>query len=122
MGKTYEELMAGLKPARRARVAARAAELLSVEKSLRELRVAQQLTQQGMARKLGVKQHSISRMEQRSDMLLSTLRQYVEELGGELVLTAHFPGSRPVRIAGIDESGKARKAGGRQMKQKVSRG
>jgi len=118
VGKTYEELMAGLKPARRARVAARAAELLAAEKSLRELRIAHQLTQQGMARKLGVKQHSISRMEQRSDMLLSTLREYVEELGGELVLTAHFPGSDPVRIVGIEESGRARKAGARQARRR----
>lgn len=120
MGKTYEELMAGLKPARRARVASRAAELLAAEKSLRELRVAHQLTQQGMARKLGVKQHSISRMEQRSDMLLSTLREYVEELGGELVLTAHFPGHEPVRIAGIGNAGRARKAGGSRPKKMSS--
>lgn len=116
MGKTYEELMAGLKPARRARVAARATELLAAERSLRELRMAHQLTQQGMARKLGVKQHSISRMEQRSDMLLSTLRDYVEELGGELVLTAHFPGHEPVRIAGIGNTGRARNAGGPRPK------
>jgi DNA-binding XRE family transcriptional regulator len=118
MGKTYEELMAGLKPARRARVTARAANLLAAEKSLRELRMARQLTQQGMARKLGVKQHSISRMEQRSDILLSTLREYVEKLGGELVLTAHFPGHEPVRIVGIEAPARGRKAGVMQEKQK----
>jgi Helix-turn-helix domain len=110
MGKTHEELLAGLKPARRARIEARAAELLAAESSLRELRKASQLTQQGMARKLGVKQHSISRMEQRSDMLLSTLREYVGKLGGELVLTAHFPARRPVRIVGIADRGRAGKA------------
>jgi len=119
MGKTYEELMARLKPARRARVTARASELLVAEKSLRDLRAAHQLTQHGMARKLGVQQHTISRMEQRSDMLLSTLRQYVEELGGELVLTAHFPGSEPVRIVGIEDPGRARKTGVREMKRKA---
>lgn len=118
MGKTYEELMAGLKPARRARVTARAAELLATEKSLRELRVARQLTQQGMARRLGVKQHSISRAEQRNDMLLSTMREYVEKLGGELVLTAHFPGHDPVRIVGIENAGPAQKARARAARRK----
>jgi predicted transcriptional regulator len=118
MGKTYEQLMAGLKPARRARVSARAAELLAGENSLRELRMACQLTQQGMARKLGVRQHSISRMEQRSDMLLSTLREYVGQLGGELVLTAHFPGHAPVRIIGIEDAVPARKAVARKVRRK----
>jgi DNA-binding XRE family transcriptional regulator len=71
MGKTYEELMAELTTERRARVEARTAELIAEEKSLRDLRHARQLTQQHMAKKLGVRQHSISRLEQRSDMLLS---------------------------------------------------
>lgn len=119
MGKTYEELMAGLKPARRARVTARAAELLAAESSLRELRMARELTQQGMAHKLGVKQHSISRMEQRSDMLLSTMREYVEKLGGELVLTAHFPGHDPVRIVGVENVGSARKPVAQTAKRKA---
>ena len=101
MGKTYEELMAELSPQRRARVEARTAELIAEEKSLRDLRQARQLTQQHMAKKLGVRQHSISRLEQRSDMLLSTLRAYVGKLGGELVLTARFPDRDPVQITGF---------------------
>jgi DNA-binding XRE family transcriptional regulator len=71
MGKTYEELIAELSPERRKRVEARATELIAEEKSLRDLRQARQLTQQRMAKRLGVWQHSISRLEQRSDMLLS---------------------------------------------------
>jgi len=101
MGKTYEELMADLSPERRKRVEARAAELIAEEKSLRDLRQARQLTQQRMAKRLGVRQHSISRLEQRSDMLLSTLRDYVGKMGGELVLTARFPDRDPVRIKGF---------------------
>jgi len=101
MGKTYEELMSELSPERRARVEARTAELIAEEKSLRDLRQARQLTQQHMAKKLGVRQHSISRLEQRSDMLLSTLRAYVGKLGGELVLTARFPDRDPVQITGF---------------------
>lgn len=101
MGKTHEELMAELSPERRKRVEARAAELIAEETSLRDLRQAHQLTQQRMAKRLGVRQHSISRLEQRSDMLLSTLRDYIGKMGGELVLTAQFPDRDPVRIAGF---------------------
>lgn len=101
MGKTYEELMAELSTERRARVKTRASELIAGEKSLRDLRQARQLTQQRMAKRLGVKQHSISRLEQRSDMLLSTLRDYIGKMGGELELTARFPDREPVRIKGF---------------------
>jgi DNA-binding XRE family transcriptional regulator len=110
MGKAYEELMAELTPERRKRVESRAADLIAEEKTLRDLRQARQLTQQHMAKELGVKQHSISRLEQRSDMLLSTLRDYISKMGGELVLTARFPDRAPVRIASfkdIAEGGKA---------------
>lgn len=101
MGKTHDELMAELSAERGKRVDARAAELIAEEKSLRDLRQARQLTQQRMAKRLGVRQHSISRLEQRSDMLLSTLRNYVGNMGGELVLTARFPDREPVRIKGF---------------------
>jgi DNA-binding XRE family transcriptional regulator len=103
MGKTREQLMAELAPQRRRRVEARAADLIAEERSLRDLRQARQLTQQHMAKRLGVRQHSISRLEQRSDMLLSTLRDYVRKMGGELVITAQFPDRDPVRISGLAE-------------------
>jgi hypothetical protein len=113
MGKTYEELMSELSSERRKRVEARAAELITEEQSLRDLRQARHLTQQRMAKKLGVKQHSISRLEQRSDMLLSTLRDYIGKMGGELVLTARFPDREPVKIKGFTDiagGGEARSA------------
>ena len=94
-----------MSPERRARVEARTAELIAEEKSLRDLRHARQLTQEHMAKKLGVRQHSISRLEQRSDMLLSTLRAYVGKMGGELVLTARFADGDPVRITGFGDIG-----------------
>lgn len=101
VGRTHDELMAELAPARRDRIAGRTAELVAEEKSLRDLRQARQLTQQKMAKRLGVRQHSISRLEQRSDMLLSTLRDYIGKMGGELVLTVRFPDREPVRIKGF---------------------
>src|ERR1700737_289983 len=103
MGKTYEELMAQLSPERHKRVETRAAEFIAEEKSWRDLRHARHLTQMLMAKKLGIKQHSISRLEQRSDMLLSTLRDYIGKMGGELVLTACFPDRAPVKIKGFTD-------------------
>ena len=105
MGKTLEELLAELTPEHRQRIEAGAERLKAQEKTLRELRQAQRLTQQHMAKKLGVKQHSISRLEQRTDMLLSTLRDYIEEMGGQLEIIARLPGHAPVEITGLEDIG-----------------
>jgi hypothetical protein len=67
--------MKGLSPARRKKVEARAAELISEEMSLRDLRRARKLTQVHMAMALVITQDSVLRLEQRSDLLLSTLRK-----------------------------------------------
>jgi transcriptional regulator with XRE-family HTH domain len=62
------------------------------------LRQAAQQTQQDLAAALGVGQDTISRLEKRSDMLLSTMRRYVEAMGGTLELVAQFPNRPPVVI------------------------
>jgi DNA-binding transcriptional regulator YiaG len=90
-----------LTPARRRKIAARAATLITEQKSLRELRQAHKLTQERMAQVLGIGQDSVSRLEQRSDLLISTLRGYVEALGGRLSLVAEFPNQQPVILTGI---------------------
>jgi predicted transcriptional regulator len=56
------------------------------------------LTQVELADRLGVRQDAISRLEQRADMLLSTLQSYVEAMGGRLALVAELPNRPPVRI------------------------
>jgi hypothetical protein len=66
--------------------------------TLRDLRRALDRTQVHLARELGVKQETVSRLEKRSDMLLSTLRGYVEAMGGELDLLVRFPDRPPVRL------------------------
>jgi len=66
--------------------------------TLKDLRQAAQQTQQVLAAALGVGQDTISRLEQRSDMLLSTLRHYVQSMGGKLNLVAEFPNRPPVVI------------------------
>ena len=92
-----------LTPARRRKVEARASELIAEEMTLRELRTARKLTQVRMARTLGITQDSVSRLEKRSDLLLSTLRKTVEAMGGNLSLVAEFPDRPPVVLAGIAE-------------------
>src|SRR5271157_3387310 len=86
----------GLPASQRRKVAARAAELIAEEMTLRELRKARKLTQVRLARTLKINQDSVSRLEKRSDLLLSTLRKAVEAMGGTLSLVAEFPDRRPV--------------------------
>src|ERR1700730_13951748 len=79
----------------------RAAELIAEEFTLRDLRKAKQITQQEVARRLSGRQVYVSRLERRADMKLSTLREYVRALGGDLQLMVTFPGGAPVRLRNI---------------------
>ena len=92
MAKKLEQLMAELPQARRSAIEARAGKLAT----LKDLRQAAEQTQQDLAAALGVGQDTISRLEKRSDMLLSTMRRYVEAMGGSLELVAQFPNRPPV--------------------------
>ena len=92
MTKKLKDLLAELPAKRQARIERRTQELAT----LKELRTAAQQTQTDMALSLGVGQDAISRLEKRSDLLLSTLRLYIESLGGKLQLVAQFPGRPPV--------------------------
>ena len=92
-----------LSPAQRKKVEARAAALIAEEMTLRELRKARKLTQVRMAKALGVTQDSVSRLEKRSDLLLSTLRKTVQAMGGNLSLVAEFPDRAPVVLSGITD-------------------
>ena len=91
------------RPAQRRKVEARAAELMAEEMTLRELRKARKLTQVRIAKTLGIKQDSVSRLEKRSDVLLSTLRKTVEAMGGTLSLVAQFPDRDPVVLSAPSE-------------------
>lgn len=106
------EIIRKLGPAQRRKVEARAAELLAEEMTLRELRQARKLTQVKVAKKLGITQDSVSRLEKRSDLLLSTLRKTVEAMGGSLSLVAKFPDRAPVVLTGIAEGDPSPTKGG----------
>ena len=103
MALDVNDVIAGLDPARRRKVEERAAGLIAEEMTLRELRKARQLTQASVAAELGITQDGVSRLEQRSDLLLSTLRKAIEAMGGSLSLVARFPDRPPVELSGIAE-------------------
>ena len=86
----FQELTKDFTPERRRRVDAKKAELLA-EMPLRELRQAMALTQQDLADRLRVNQPAVAKLEQRTDMYISSLRSYIESIGGELRITASFP-------------------------------
>lgn len=108
MARKLIDTIAQLPRARREGIQRRADELIAEELSLRELRRALGRTQERLASDLGVGQDTVSRYEQRADMLLSTLRHYVAKMGGQLALVAEFPNRKPVRIKGLGEITEAR--------------
>lgn len=97
MSVPLDKMLARLTPERRARVEARTQELVAEVQTLAELRKAQKLTQQRLAKVLGVKQESVSNIENRADLLISTLRNYVQAAGGTLSLQVTFP-DRPTVV------------------------
>ena len=98
MGKTLEEMMSHLPKERQEKIEAMAAELIAEEMSLRELRQELNLTQENIAQKLGINQESVSRTEKRTDLMLSTVRNHIEALGGELQLLVHLPNRPPITL------------------------
>lgn len=101
MARKLSDVMATLSPERKERVQMRAMELAT----LKDLRQAAELTQHDLALALGVGQDSISRLEQRSDMLLSTLQSYIHAMGGELDLVVTFPKRKPVKLKSLGAVG-----------------
>ena len=117
MARNVDDIIRKLGPAQRKKVEARAAELIAEEMTLRELRRARKLTQVKIAKKLGITQDSVSRLEKRSDLLLSTLRKSVEAMGGHLSLVAEFPDRDPVVLSGIaEDETKPQRAGRRRAR------
>jgi len=109
-----DRIKKGLSSARRKKIEARAAQLLAEEMTLQELRQARKLTQVRMAKALGITQEGVSRLEKRSDLLLSTLRKTVKAMGGNLSLVAEFPDRDPVMLSGIADDDAEIKVVGRR--------
>ena len=94
MATNIRELLKQLPKKRQEAIEARAQALIKEEMNLQELRKAQQLTQHQLAQKLGVKQAEISRLENREDILLSSLNSWVEAMGGQLEIIAKIAGQK----------------------------
>jgi transcriptional regulator with XRE-family HTH domain len=99
-----------LNAAQRKKVEDRAAELIVEEMSLRDLRKARKLTQARVAKTLGITQDSVSRLEKRTNLLLSTLRKTVQAMGGDVRILAEFPDRAPVLLSELSEGDPPRKS------------
>lgn len=122
---TLDEILNEMPQERRLRIEQMAQEMLS-EMNLREVRRLRSLTQARLSKKLKIGQEGISRIEKRSDLYISTLRSYVEGVGGKLKLIVELPDRAPVLLTGLggDDGKKAvkRKAGnGAKSKAKSGR-
>ena len=101
MPRNVDDIINNLTPAQRKRVEKRAAALITEEMTLRQLRHARKLTQQKLAKSLRIGQEGVSKLEQRTDLLISTLRNCVKAMGGDLHLVAQFPDRPPVELVGF---------------------
>ena len=90
MAKKFKDLVAKMPKDRRDRIEARTQAMLA-EMPLHELRRARAFSQETLADTLQVKQSGISKLEQRTDCYISTIRRYIEAMGGQLDIVARFP-------------------------------
>jgi DNA-binding transcriptional regulator YiaG len=104
----FSDLMEQMPAERRDRVD-RIAHELREEMDLDQLRRARQLSQTALGEILHVEQPAVAKMEKRTDMYVSTLRRFIEAMGGTLEITARFP-NHAVRITNFSGLGE-RKAG-----------
>lgn len=110
MSVNVNEVIRKLSPADRKKVEDRAAEIVAEEMSLRDLRKARKLTQARVAKTLGITQDSVSRLEKRSDLLISTLRKTVKAMGGDVRIVAEFPDRAPVVLSELSEDDAPRRS------------
>ena len=101
MIKTLEHKLTNERSVPDTAVEVRSAPLIAKEQSLRDLRHALDLTQMKLAEVLGIGQEGVSRLEKRSDLLISTLSDYIEAMGGKLRLVAQFTNRPPVLLSGL---------------------
>ena len=99
---SLEEMLAEESEESRARIRSLAEEMRA-EINLRELRRLRKLTQTRLSKKLKIGQEGVSRIEKRTDLYLSTLRSYVEAVGGKLSLIVEFPDRSAVTLTGFGE-------------------
>ena len=97
----WSEIRRRLSPEAQERAAKKTTRALE-ELSLLEIRKARQLTQEQVALSLRIRQSAVSKIERQADLYLSTLRRFIEAMGGQLRVVAEFP-DRAIEIAGLSE-------------------
>jgi len=105
MGRTLDQVIASLPAERQERIEARYNDLKDEVESLRDLRLATGKAQADVATALKIKQPSVSKIEKQTDMYLSTLRSYIEAIGGTLDLVVTLPSREPLRLRHIGDVG-----------------
>lgn len=103
MNKPFKDIMAELPDDQREYVEKRGEEIYQEYITLKELRKVRELTQEHLAKVLNIKQESVSKLEKRSDIMLSTLRRYITAMGGELKLVVSLPGKQPYTLKGFED-------------------
>src|SRR6516164_4768960 len=103
MGRPLSQVISALRP-RRQRIEKRCQELKQEVEGLRELRRIAGKAQTDIATALRIKQPSVSKIEKQADMYLSTLRGYVEAIGGELELLVRLPSRRPTHVRQLGDA------------------
>jgi hypothetical protein len=98
MGRSVDDVIAELPRGRQERVQARYLELKREVEGLRELRRLAGKAQAEVATTMKIRQPSVSKIEKQADMYLSTLRNYVEAVGGRLDLVVRLPGRAPIHL------------------------
>jgi DNA-binding XRE family transcriptional regulator len=107
---TLDAILKSLPDGRRRKIELRAAELIAEELNLREVRRLRKLTQAKLSKKLKIGQEGVSRIEKRTDLYISTLRSYVEGVGGKLKLVVELPDRSPVVLSGLGENSEKKTA------------
>jgi transcriptional regulator with XRE-family HTH domain len=104
VAKKSARLREDLTPERRARIDAKKREILQ-QVNLHELRLARERTQVAIADTMGIPQSAVSKIERRTDAYVSTVRRFLQALGGDLKIIAAFPDGTSLEITQFQEIG-----------------
>jgi transcriptional regulator with XRE-family HTH domain len=98
-----KDILDALPAKRRAELDRRFKELVNEVESLKELRRLSTKSQAKIAKSLKISQPAVSKIEKQTDMYLSTLRSYVEAIGGELDVIVRLPNRKPVKVKSLEK-------------------
>ena len=104
MSTSLNDKLKSLSPKRQQEIAKLTQELIAEEMTLQQLRKQRKFTQQDLAQLLNIEQENVSRLERRNNLHLSTLKDYIQALGGTLHLIAEFPDREPIKLLDLGDN------------------